>query len=113
MVLGRADSLGRVWWARTRGFAGEVLFGMIYSTHRLLPVLHRRAQGRPGASEWFAQLWPSGRGSRVSTCTQRADMHGSSEAVVLAARTPAQATPPPQGHRDPRREDQQADRPAQ
>ena len=49
----------------------------------------------------------------MSTCTQRADMHGSSEAVALAARTPAQATPPPRGHRGSRREDQQADRPAQ
>ena len=39
-------------------------------------------------------------------------MHGSSVAAALAARTPARSTPPPRGHRDPRGEDQQADRPA-
>ena len=32
----------------------------------------------------------------MSTCTQRADMHGSFEGVALAARTPAQATLPPE-----------------
>ena len=38
-----------------------------------------------------------GEGSRLSTCTQRADVHGSSEAAALLARTPAQATLPPRG----------------
>ena len=28
VVLGRADSLGRVWWGRARGFVGEALFGV-------------------------------------------------------------------------------------
>ena len=52
------------------------------------------------------------RGTRLSTCTQRADMHGSSEAITLAARTPAQVALSPRGYRDSRGEGQQADRPA-
>ncbi|ESU43197.1 Hypothetical protein GSB_151138 [Giardia duodenalis] len=39
-------------------------------------------------------------------------MHGSSEAAALAAKTPAQVTPPPRGHRNPRGESQQVDRQA-
>ena len=33
----------------------------------------------------------------MSTCTQRASIHGSSEAVALAAGTPAQVALPPGG----------------
>ena len=87
---------------------------MIYSTHRLLPVLRRRASPAEARSLRVARsaVAVRGRGSRLSTCTQSADMHGSSEAGTLTARTPAQATPPPRGHRNPRGEGWQATRQA-
>ena len=78
-------------------------------------MLRRRAPacGGPQSHEWLARSWSSGGGSRTQApVRQRADMHGSSEAVTLAAGTPAQITPPPRGHRGSRREGQQVDRPA-
>ena len=84
---------------------------MLHSAHRLL-VLRRCILRGPSLRVARSLTAVQGRGSRLSTCTQRADMHGSSEAVTLAARTPAQATPPPRGHRGSRRESWQVDRQA-